>query len=697
MIYNNKDHIEYLKAQGSSFIQQNCLEEAKAIFIKICAIDPKDAETWFILSGINGMLGDMEAAGNCCRSVIELQPEHGEAHLNLGNVLFTQGKHEDAVMHYQTALRINPNNAGVLCNLGNALSSLERHVEAEENYQAAIRLNPNLFEPYYNLGNLQLAQKHFDEAENNYLQAIRLNPNFAPAYNNVGNLLNEQGRIQHATKYYQYAIKLSPDFAEAYNNLGINLKVLGSISAADEMTQLALRNKPDYAEAHFNLGNIRTLKGLSESAIDHLTQALEIEPGDAGAHSSLLMSMYYRSEYSPKDHLQAAMEWGMRHSPQQRCLTPPDNNPDPQRILRIGYVSGDFWSHPVGYFIKTVLANHDRSRYEVFCYYNNTKNDVLTRRLQQSTDHWRNISDQSDKNVALQIRQDNIDLLIDLSGHTERNRLLAFAHKPAPIQATWMGYFGTSGLPAMDYIIADPYVIPPEEEHYYVEQVMRLTNNYLCFSPPDNAPEPSPLPALSAGKLTFGCFNHAAKLTEMVIECWAKLLHALPNAQLHLKNKSFGDSGVRQRYQGLFVSKGIGTERIKFSGYSPRNELLTVYHEIDISLDPFPYNGGTTTMEALWMGVPVISLRGNQFVSHVGESILINAGLNGNVVDTEYAYITKAVELASDLPRLAEIRAGLRARLLKSPLCDGPGFTRDLEAAFRRAWEIWCQSQMTSI
>jgi len=689
----DNEQIDALKAQGAALLRNNRLTEAKALFTRICEIQADDAQVWYMLSSINGRLGNMDEAEDSCRRAIALEPNHSEAHVNLGNVLFYRGSLEEAIGHYQTALGLNPGNALALCNLGNVLSALGRQDEAAAQYQAAIRLNPASFEAYYNLGNTHLARRNYAEAAEHFRHAIRLNPAHAFAYNNLGNALKEQGALKQAAEQYRRAVALQPDLAVAYNNLAITLLDLGELEAADRAAQHALRLQPDSVDAYFNLGNIRIAQSQPKAAIAYFQQALKIDPSHAGAHSSLLMLMHYLPDYAPEELLAAAKDWAARHAQPQSCLPPPANLPDPQRRLRVGYVSADFFSHPVGFLIEAVLAHHDKSRYEVFCYYNRSKHDDLTERLQKSADHWRNIAGQPDKNVVGQIREDGIDLLIDLSGHTAANRLPVFGHKPSPVQATWFGYFYTTGLDAMDYIIADCFVLPPEDERYYVERVIRLPNAYECFSPPDYAIEPGPLPSLATGKLTFGCFNNAAKLSDAAIACWSRLLRALPDARLFLKYKPFGDATVQRRYQHLFADHGIAAERIIFSGQSPRQELLASYQAVDIALDPFPYNGGVTTLESLWMGVPVVSLRGDHFVSRLGDSLLTTVGLGEHVVATEEAYIAKALALASDLPRLAELRGRLRARLLNSPLCDGPGFTRDLEDAYRSMWEAWCRTQ----
>jgi protein O-GlcNAc transferase len=696
MMNMSTEQLQGMKQQALNLLRSNRLAEAQALFSQICAQNSDDVEAWHLLSSVYGMQGKLDEAGNCCRRVIALRPEHSEAHVNLGNVLFCQGKLEDAVAHYQTAVRIDPNNAGALCSLGNALSSMNKHREATANYQAALRLNPNFAEAHYNLGNTQMALQKYDDAVTSFQHAIRINPNYAAAYNNLGNAHKERGDISAAIVNYRAAVRLQPDFARAYNNLAIVLKEQGMLQDAYEAAQQALRAHPDFADAYISLGNISIAQGRPNRAIEYFQRLLNIQPNHSEAHTCLFTMMHYRPEYSADQLFTVAQEWGVRYTPQIASLPPPANSPDPQRRLRVGYVSGDFYQHPVGYFIESVFAHHDGAQFETFCYYNHDKYDELTTRLQGAVHHWRNIAGQSDENVLQKIRDDGIDLLIDLSGHTDRNRLLVFAHKPAPVQVTWLGYFDTTGLSAIDYIIGDRFLIPPQEEAHYVERVLRLPKAYLCYSPPADKIDPGPLPALATGHITFGCFNNTAKLTEEIIACWSRLLHAVPQAHLYLKYKPLGNDGVRYHYQTLFAAQGIDIARIRLAGASPRQEYLAAYREVDISLDPFPFNGCTTTMESLWMGVPVISLRGDRYVSHMGETILKHLDLEDFVTDSQEGYIAKAVALTTDLHALAEMRQRLRSNLLNSCLCDGPGFTRSLEAVYRDIWVKWCHEQGTA-
>lgn len=578
-----------LKAKAFALLQEQRLDEAKAIFTQVSEIDHSDVEVWYTLSNINGILGKIEEAGNCCHRVLAMQPEHSEAHLNLGNILFYQEKYDEALLHYKTALRNNP--------------------------ALAARCNSNL-----------------------------------------GILCSTMGQLDEAISYFQEALKADP------------------------------RNPA----IHCNLGNLYTKIGRNDDAIPCYREALRLNPKSAAARSSLLFALCYRSDCDMETLFAEHMRWGEIHGRPATDLERHSNPPVLERRLRIGYVSADFRNHPIGIFIEQTLAHHDKSGFEIFCYSNQSVNDDLTVRLRRHADQWREIVGQPDELVAQSIRKDNIDILIDLAGHSSGNRLLTFALKPAPVQATWIGYIATTGLKAIDYILGDQFVTPPGDEHYYVEQVKRLPHSFLCFTPPDYPIEVTSLKAASGNGIKFGCFNNTAKLTTEVIRVWARLLQAIPDSRLLLKSQGFSDVITQNHYRSLFAKQGIQSDRLEFEGGSPRDEYLAAYREVDIGLDPFPFNGGTTTVEALWMGVPVISLRGDRFVGRMGASILNAVGLGEFVADDEDDYIGKAKALAADVPRLAELRNGLRAQLLNSPLCDGPGFTRDLESVYRTMWKEWC-------
>jgi predicted O-linked N-acetylglucosamine transferase (SPINDLY family) len=375
---------------------------------------------------------------------------------------------------------------------------------------------------------------------------------------------------------------------------------------------------------------------------------------------------------------------------------PHHDNAQTRSRLRIGLVSGDLGLHPVGYFLQSVLESLDPDRLEVFAYATLERKDALNQRLRLSIPHWREaaVSKMSDEALANQIRADGIDILIDLAGHTAHNRLTVFAWKPAPVQVSWLGYLGTTGLNAMDYILADAWALPAGEEDQFTETPWRLPESYICFSPPDSTVEGGSLPALDRGDITFGCFNNLNKITEDVVACWARVLQAVPGGRLYLKTKSLEVPEARETLLANFARFGIAPERLVIKGrFESHEEHFRAYHEVDIALDPFPYPGITTTVEALWMGVPVLAMKGDRFISHQGETILHNLGLPEWIADDADGYVAKATAFARDVKALAALRAGLRERLLASPLCDAPRFARNLEMALRGMWRRWCEQQ----
>ena len=602
----------------------------------------------------------LEQAKVILSEVCRTCPDDVEAWIMLGNVNGQLGHIEDAENCCRWILDVQPDIPAVHCNLGNVYSLQGKLVEAQACYEEALRLDAGYAHVHTNLGNLFKLTGHFDKATEYLQAALRLDPTVAEAHNNLGGIYSDQGRIEDALTCFEEALRL----------------------------------KPELAQAHNNMGKIYTDMGRLDRAQTHFQTALRLDPRFSIAHSNSLYISNYRADIDTQTLFIEHVRWGEMHGKAAAVAPLHDNAPDSGRRLRIGYVSADLRNHPVGYFIEQVISNHDKAEFDVFCYSNHVICDELTSRLRANATGWRTIAAQTDESVARQIREDGIDILIDLAGHTSANRLTMFALKPAPVQATWMGYIATTGLSAMDYIIADRHVVPPGDECFYLEQVLRLPDSYLCFSPPEFSIETSLPPACSSQRITFGCFNNTAKLTADVITAWAGILDAIPDSQLYFKYGGFGDESTRAHYRSLFEKHGISGQRLRFAGRSPRRDLLRSYNEVDIALDPFPYNGGTTTVEALWMGVPVISLRGKRFVSRVGDSILTTAGMADYVADTVAMYVEMAVALASDTARLADLRRRLRGQLLASPLCNGALFTKNLEGAYRRMWQTWCLTQM---
>lgn len=728
MAGSGADQIESIKAQALTLLQSNCFKEAQALLKQVCGQFGGDVDAWIMLGNVNGQLGYLDEAEDCYRRALALQPDNSMLHCNLGNVYTLRGENAKALASYREAVRLAPDNALAHSNLGGLLKTMGRIEEATAHLRNALNLNPRLAEAHNNFGNILSNQERLDEALVSYRNALLVKPGMAEIHSNIGDVYARQGRLDEALESYRQALSLDPKNADAHCNLGALFRLMDRADEAIDCLQIALRLNPKLAVAynnlgniyfdlnrydealasyqkaleispdmdfiHSNLGTIYTRQGKLDEALASYQEALRLNPRNALTHSNLLFLLNYHGDYDEAMLYAEHVRWGEQHGHGPDDFVMHGNSPDEQRPLRIGYICADFRNHPVGYFIEGVITHHDQDRFKVYCYSNSPIHDDLTERLRSHAAHWRDIVGQTDEVVARRIRDDQIDILVDLAGHTAGNRLLTLALKPAPVQVTWMSYIATTGLRAVDYIIADQRVIPVESEGFYVERVMRMPKVYLCFTPPRFQIEGSSLPALARREVTFGCFNNTAKLTPETIETWAEILRSLPRSRILLKSVSFDDERVRDHYRKVFANYGIQAQRLDFAGHSPRQELLAAYQEVDIGLDPFPYPGGTTTAEALWMGVPVISLRGNRFVSRIGDSFLSTVGLAEFVVDSKDEYVAKAVAVASDLSRLAGIRQRLREQMLRSPLCDCQGFTHDLEAAYRKMWGTWCRSRV---
>jgi predicted O-linked N-acetylglucosamine transferase (SPINDLY family) len=523
-------------------------------------------------------------------------------------------------------------------------------------------------------------------------RAIALRPDHAEALSNLGNALKEERKYDEAVAAYRRSIAVRPDYAAAYSNLGVTLKEKGELEGAVEALRRAAELDPDHAEVLNNLSSTLLAQGDHAGAERHCRRALELRPGYVAAHSNVLMCSQYQSGVTLAGLARAHAEWDERHAARFRGYWKPfELDRDPDRPLRLGFVSPDLGRHPVGFFLARVFENLDPGTCAVVCYHCRAVRDDMTHRLAAAATEWHEAAGLDDDTLAAQIRADRIDILFDLSGHTADGRLLVFARRPAPIQVSWIGYVGTTGLKAMDYLLADRYHVPPEAEPQYCERVLRMPDGYVCYDPPAEAPAVGPLPASERGGITFGCFNNAAKLTPEVIALWAEVIRSVPDSRLLLAAAALGGAAVRERIAAGFTAAGAERDRLEFQGTLPWTKLLALYNRVDIALDPFPYSGGLTTCEALWMGVPVVTLPGETFASRHSFSHLTNVGLTETTARDRQDYIEIAARLAGDLPHLAALRAGLRDQMARSPLCDGPRFARNLIEVLRNVWRDWCR------
>ena len=574
-------------------------------------------------------------------------------------------------------------------NLGTVLARKGDHAHAQKCYREAIRLKPDYSQAYGNLGLSLRDSGRLDEGIACLEEAIRLDPQSAEAWNNLGNTLARAGRLEDAVAALRHAIQIKPAYAEAHNNLGVIFRDAARPTEAIAACHRAIELKPDYVAAHSNLGNALKDAGEIDAAIASFRQSIRLDPSYVKGHSNLLYTIHFHPTYDAEMIFREHQLWDQQHArPLVKSISPHSNDRNPQRPLRIGYVSPDFREHPVGRFILPLLAAHDRKQFEVFCYSGVQRGDAMTEQARRHASHWRSTLGYSADQLAQNIRDDRIDILVDLTMHMAQNQMLCFARKPAPVQVTYLAYCSTTGLGTMDYRLTDPHLDPQGmNDAFYSEKSIRLPETYWCYPLDEQAPEVSPLPMAANGAVTFASLNNFGKVSADALDGWIHLLQAIPKSRLILHAHE-GDH--RQRVWDLLRQRGIDPNRLIFHASAPLGQYLKQYDQIDIGLDPFPCNGGTTTCDALWMGVPVVTLAGRTAVGRGGVSILSNLGLPELIAQTPQQYIQIASDLAMDAARLGELRRTLRQRMRASPLMNAPRFARNVELAYRQMWRDWC-------
>jgi predicted O-linked N-acetylglucosamine transferase (SPINDLY family) len=705
--------------------QQGQLEAAVASYRQALSLKPDLLPAHVNLGNTLQALERFDEAATSYLHALNLMPESAELHCYLANVLHKQGRLDAALLSYRRALTLQPNLVGAHNDLANALQQLGQLDEAAAAYRRAIALQPALIQAHISLGRLLQSQNKLSEAVACFRQALAVDPalaevhtslgialsklgnldeaiashrnalslqtDSAAAHVNLGVALYQRGDYDEAIANYRQALVLKPNFTMAHNNLGAALKRQGNLSAAVTSYRHALAQQPNLAGAHCNLSTALKDQGNVAEAIACLQQALALEPNYVEAYSDYLIAVQYLPEYPREQLLADHTAFAQRFEAPLRAHWPQHaNDRNPQRRLKIGFVSGDLRTHPVGFFLLNVLRQIDRDALDITLYASTDVSDNLTAQLRALEFAWTPLSGLSDDAAAQRIRADGIDILVDLSGHTGENRLMVFARKPAPLQVGWLGYWATTGLQAIDYILCDRHGILADEAQFYVEHPWYLPDTRLCFTPPEDTIAIDTLPALRNGYVTFGCFNNPTKMTDAVVAVWTQILHSVADSRLFLKSKSLLDRSVQESVAMRFAAHGIGAERLLFEGDSEREEYFAAYNRVDIALDPFPFTGATTTIEGVWMGVPVLTRRGDRLVAHQGESILHNLALTDWIAADDAAYVAQAVARASDLDSLGKLRSQLRSRLLASPLCDAALFARNLELAFRGMWQQRC-------
>ena len=714
---------------GLALQAQGKLDAALVQFRQALALQPQHAQAHNNLGLALQELGQLDTAVTHFRQALAARPDYAEAHTNLGLALQMQGHIETAIAQHQRALALQPQMAAAHCNLGSALQAHDQLESAAQSYRTALAIDPDFVKAHNNLGSLLHLQGAFDAALACYRQALARDPNFTKALRNLADTLRAQGDLEAAIAHYRQALTHTPDDAGVHNDLGLALQMQGQAEASAHSYRQALALAPNFARAHNNLGNALKDQGLPDQAIDCYQRALAIDPDYVNAHNNLgmarlelgqldqalaafdqalarapgntevlsnrLFALGFDANGTPDRYLTQARAYGALvasqatpyphspHSPHHSHAAPP--RPHKTR-LKVGLVSGDFRFHPVGFFLEQVLAQIDPARVELVAYSTVAMEDALTARIKPHCAAWHRLQGLDDATAARKIHADEIDILFDLSGHTAHNRLPLFAWKPAPVQVSWLGYGASTGVPGIDYLLADAVSVLPQQHAHFSETICTLPATRLCFSVPDGAPAPAPLPALRNGYVTLGSFQHLSKLNPAVLAVWSKILRAVPGARLRLQNRQLASPALRQSQLQTLAQAGIAPERVLLAAPQARPDYLAAHAEVDMILDPFPYPGGTTTCEALWMGVPTLTLAGSTLLARQGASLLTCAGLPQWIAQDSADYVTRAITHASDLPALAHLRTGLRQQVQNTPLFDATRFARAWENAL---WEMW--------
>lgn len=595
------------------------------------------------------------------------------------------GRTADAEASYRQVLSREGDHADASFLLGLICHQSNRSAEAEALIRRAISFKPDNSSYLSHLGIVLSAQGRADEAISAYSNAIAIKAD-AQTFYNLGNALALKGELRQAIEAYRNALKLQPDFVEALNNLGQTLQENLELDEAMKTYRQALALRPDSAEVLKDLGNALKETAELDEAMECYRRA-ESLAGDARTAGNLLYCLYFHPDYGPAEIHAAHRRWNDRFcKPLVREVHPHVNDRPSERPLRIGYVSPDFNSHPVGRFLAPLLAHHDHSQFEIFCYSDLRRPDPLTIELKSSANVWRETWSLSDERLAALIREDRIDILVDLTMHMKGSRLLVFARKPAPVQVTYLAYCGTTGAETIDYRLTDPF-LDLNSESIYVEKSFPLRQTYWCYRPHYQEIPVAPPPMVESGRIAFGCLNSYSKVNRKVLSTWAAILRLVPNSRLIVHTL---EGSHRQKALEMVRAENVDPNRIQFVSFLRGEQYFHEYDQIDIALDSFPYPGGTTTCDALWMGVPVVSLAGQTAVSRAGLSLLSNLNLSDLVASSTGQYIQIASELAGNGERLSHLRSTLRQRMLASPLMDGPQFARDVEAAYRKMWHAWC-------
>jgi predicted O-linked N-acetylglucosamine transferase (SPINDLY family) len=668
--------------------QAGRLREAEALYRRALIVQPRNSHAMYLLAAIAQQDGRTAEAVALMGRAIALAPQIAEYHQQLGSFLMVHGQHAKATEEFRTALRQKPDLIDARANLGTALymnGELAGSIEEFEKFLAARPQSPEILN---NLGTALRESGRASDAIAAYRKALVLRPDAAVVWQNLGHALRDVKDSGQAVEAYRTGLNFDVNNPELHRDLGAALWENANLDGALEAIEKSLRLRPNWTAGLQILGGLQHATGRFDQVLKTHGQLLE-HGGDARRAGSLLHALYFNPACTPERIFADHARWNRY----VRSLAPESgvnypNSRDPDRRLRVGYLSPDFRLHASSLFTVPLLSNRDRGEFEVFCYCDVIFPDDLTEAHRRQCDVWRPVAKLGDERIAKMIGADQIDVLVDLSLHAAGNRMLVFARKAAPLQLTWLAYPGTSGLETMDYRVSDPYLDPPGlDEQWYSENTVRLPDCFWCYDPLDEQPAVNELPALENGSVTFGSLNNFAKITPQTIELWARVLSAVEKSRMIVLAPR---GQARARFAARMQEHGVDAARIEFVTSQPRTPYLATFHRIDICLDTWPCPGHTTTLDSLWMGVPVVTRPGSTAMSRGGVSILSNLGRSEWIARTPEGIIEIAVSLAGDLEALSEVRGSLRQQMRRSVLMDAPRFARNMEAIYRSIWREWC-------
>ena len=690
----NSDQADAQYLIGNAYLRTGHADRAIIAFRNSTILNPGHPDAYANLGIALRETGKYQDAERSLRKALAINPDHPEANNGLAGIFDLQGRHKDAEPYARRAVTASPGTTEYIVQLATILRNDRRYADSQNAYEQALQRSPDNPRLLYELGSVLREQNLFEEAKTHYARAMKLAPRSTDVLRNSADFFRSIRKNEEAADAYHQLIEItdSPD-SSLYNNYAITLRDLDRFDEAEQMYMKSVELAPENAAGYNNLAILSMEMGKADESIELYAKAIELDPNYGSARSNMLFFMNYSERFSPEDLFAAHLEWQKYHA--EPVVAGSDyhgNSSDPGRKLRIGYLSADLYGHAVSYFIDAALKYHDRENFEVYCYAHVLTPDDITKRLTSFVSKFRYIHQLNAREVAHLIREDEIDILIELGGHTAGNRLDVVALRPAPVQVTWIGYPNTTGLDCVDYRFVDEITDPVgRADETHTEQLWRLPRSFTCYTPTGlNLAESKTPPSEEDGYITFGSFNNSSKLSASTIKTWAKILERVPTAKLLLKSASFSDDDTKERFRKRFMDLGVEPERIELFGRLRTEDHLLLYNKIDIALDPFPYNGTTTSCEAIMMGVPIVTLAGDRHAARVTASILHQVDLDNLVGSDEDDYVKRAVNLANDPERLSAIRRSLRDTMLASALCDGPGHTKEIETAYREMWQRWC-------